>query len=587
MIKKIYSDLPTFKNLTFNPGLNILLVEKSPGATDLQTRNRAGKTSLIEIIHFLTGSNVDRDSIFKKPVLVDRNFGMSFDLNGSETKVERVGNLPSKVKIIDGDFSSWPIRPTSNIVNGSIVSNNNWKAILGKFFFNLDESDDESSAKNFCPTFRSLFSYFARRVDAGAFETPTKQFRNQNLWDQQVAISYLLGLDWTISQKWQKVRSKEKVLETLKHAIKDGAYGDYIGTASHLRTELTLIEDKIRRFKENLLTFNVLPEYREFERESVEISKSFDELSNDNQIDLEVIEELKKAVRTETPPSYDNLIQVYREAGIFFNDRVLRRFEDVKIFHTSIIENRKAYLSSEIQEIQHRIDSRNIEKDRLSVRMKEIWRILQSHGALDQYTSLQTELTRLEAQAATLNEKLILANQLESDTTELEIERSNLLVQLRSSFTEQDELIRRMILTFQEISSQLYEEAGQLEVIPTSNGPEFKITIQGEQSRGIKNMQIFCFDIMLMQLCSERELGPGFLVHDSHIFDPVDERQTASACKIGAEKAEAFGFQYIVTLNSDKLAQPDVIQGFDPSQYVLPVRLSDRSDDGGLFGVRF
>ena len=33
-------------------------------------------------------------------------------------------------------------------------------------------------------------------------------------------------------------------------------------------------------------------------------------------------------------------------------------------------------------------------------------------------------------------------------------------------------------------------------------------------SKGIKNMQIFCFDMMLMRLCAKRNIGPGFLIHD-------------------------------------------------------------------------
>ena len=70
MIRHIYSTLPTFKTLRFNPGLNILLSEKSPGATDRQTRNGAGKTSFIELIHFLSGGNCEATSIFKLDAFV-------------------------------------------------------------------------------------------------------------------------------------------------------------------------------------------------------------------------------------------------------------------------------------------------------------------------------------------------------------------------------------------------------------------------------------------------------------------------------------------------------------------------------------
>ena len=48
-----------------------------------------------------------------------------------------------------------------------------------------------------------------------------------------------------------------------------------------------------------------------------------------------------------------------------------------------------------------------------------------------------------------------------------------------------------------------------------------------------------------------RPASPGFLIHDSTIFDGVDERQRAEALELAASESQAHGFQYICTLNSD------------------------------------
>ena len=84
MIRRVYSDLSTFKNLSFHAGLNVLLADTTPGATDRQTRNRAGKSSFTEILHFLLGGNIEKESIFKEPVLNGQKFGLELDL-GEET----------------------------------------------------------------------------------------------------------------------------------------------------------------------------------------------------------------------------------------------------------------------------------------------------------------------------------------------------------------------------------------------------------------------------------------------------------------------------------------------------------------------
>ena len=89
-----------------------------------------------------------------------------------------------------------------------------------------------------------------------------------------------------------------------------------------------------------------------------------------------------------------------------------------------------------------------------------------------------------------------------------------------------------------------------------------------------------------MTLCQKRGIGPSVLVHDSHIFDGVDERQIAMALSLGARLAEEHDFQYKVTMNSDSIS-PSLSDGLDFWEHVNPVRLTDATTDGGLFGLRF
>ncbi len=166
-------------------------------------------------------------------------------------------------------------------------------------------------------------------------------------------------------------------------------------------------------------------------------------------------------------------------------------------------------------------------------------------------------------------------------------ERSELIAWIRGELVGPSRPLEiPAIATFQDISNSLYEDAGSLTLNPTENGLKIEIQIQGERSRGIQNMQVFCFDMMLMQLCAARGIGPGFVIHDSHLFDGVDERQVGKALYIGAETASRCGWQYIVTINEDDLPQT-VPEGFNLEDYMLPVRLTDEREDGGLFGFRF
>ena len=95
MIHRIYSELESFRELELMPGLNVLLANKSEEATDKQTRNGAGKTSLIELIHFTLGGNVNQDSIFRSEKLAPWRFGLDFDLAGDRLSIKRSGAAPA------------------------------------------------------------------------------------------------------------------------------------------------------------------------------------------------------------------------------------------------------------------------------------------------------------------------------------------------------------------------------------------------------------------------------------------------------------------------------------------------------------
>lgn len=583
MIRRIWSSLDTFKELTFRDGLNILIADTSPDATERQTRNGAGKSSLTEIIHFLLGANCDKDSLFRAEPLVDSYFGMTFDLHNSVTSIERIGKKPSEVHVDTANHQLW-VNDIDITFNQFVSSNTDWKSLLGHLIFDIPLNG--TAVDKYGPSFRSLISYFVRRQNSGAFMKPEKHATMQQLWDIQVSISYLLGLDWTVPHEWQMIRQREKALKELRKLAEDGDLGDVFGTVADLRTKLTLAEDRRRRFRESIDSFNVLPEYRDLEIEASELTTQLSMLSNDNTVDRELMAELNRSIESERIPPLDSFERLYEEAGVVLPGTILRRIEDARTFHESVINNRRSYLSSEIEAAKERLFKRDQEMNLLSERRAQIMKVLSSHGALVHFTELQSRLSAMEAETELLKQRFVAAEELEGTKNELEIERRKLLFRLQQDYQEQSILLSDAIVTFQEISNDLYENAGSLTIADTSNGPQFEVRIQGGKSKGINNMQIFCFDMMLMKLCSKRGIGPGFLVHDSHLFDGVDGRQIATALTIGANLAKKFNFQYIVMMNSDDLPNqfPDE---FHVQDYVLPVRLTDETETGGLFGIRF
>lgn len=577
MIRRIYSTLPSFKELKPHAGLNILLVEKSPEATERHTRNRAGKTSLIETIHFLLGAKYETDSIFRSEKLSKHYFGLELELGGKVVSVERSGEDANKL-IVRGETTDWPIKPTKERKTGNLlISNGDWRSVLGHFLFGLPDSG---------PSFRSVFPYFARRQLGSGFLSFERYDEDEQLGDQQTSISFLLGLDWTIPKKWQQVRDKEKTLKELKSALKKGTLGPLIEKSGTLRTKLAVQEKHVHRLREDLSGFRVLPEYRELEKEAADIVGRLNSLANENTLDHELIKMLENALTKEGAADVTLLKEMYRQAGLDLSEVTLRRFEETQKFHESVLANRRSYLEMEVDAAQKRILERDEAKTRLDARRLEIMEVLQTGGALDQFTRLHSELNKREAAAEGLKQQYQLSEQLESTQTKLDLDRNQLLLRLRQDHRERAAKLNDAIVTFEDLSKALLQEAGSLTVRETLNGPDFAVEIHGSRSKGITNMQIFCFDMMLAALARSQSLGIDFLVHDSHLFDPMDSRQVATALMEGAKVAKRHSFQYLVTMNSDALPT-NFPKDFSVASHLLPVKLTDAEETGGLFGLKF
>ena len=596
MIRSVGSDRESFKTLTFGPGLNVILADKSRGATDRQSRNGAGKTSFVELVHFLLGADAKPSGIFRSEALRDWTFSAAIDVGGKSCSVSRSGQKPSRIDIA-GDLGNGmaasdkgpPLLRGEETSGGGVhrrlLSNEQWKSTLGAAWFGLPI--DDGGGERFQPTFRSLFSFVARRQEGGGFQDPTQHSTMQQLWDRQVAVCYLLGLDWTIPVRFQELRDREKVTKELRKAARAGELGPYIGNAGELRTKLAVAEDRTSRLRERLESFRVVPEYKELEVEASRITGEVDGLNLENVVDLDLIRELQESLAMESAPDTRDLTKLYAEAGIVLPELARRRIEEVERFHRAIVENRRAHLGAEVESARGRVAERELRKDRLDVRRAQVMGVLRAGGALESYTGLREELGRAEADVEMLKQKLATAERLDRTKTELDLERTGLVKASRDDIRERDDIVREVILCFEELSRSLYERAGSLTISETPNGPRFDVHIEAERSKGITNMQIFCFDFMLMEICGRRGRWPGFLIHDSHLFDGVDERQVAKALQLGAQRAAAGGFQYIVTLNSDFVPAEGFTEGFDVRAHVVEPRLTDATETGGLFGIRF
>ena len=580
MIRAVRANQTTFREVHFEPGFNVVLADRTRESTKKDTRNGLGKTTLVEIIHYCLGSTRHPFSR-KKEALSGWIFSVDLEIEGAVLTASRAVDQPGHVTV-SGNLPTWPISPTvDDRFDTPYFTNRTWAQVLGTLLFGLPIERETQ----YSPSFRSLFSYLVRR-GRDAFSTPFEYFRKQKEWDKQVSNAFLIGMPWEPAAEVQRLKDHEKLLSDISRAADAGLMEGVFETVGELDAKRMRLEQRVARERTELASFEVHPQYAEIEKEANQITRLLHELANDNVRDRQLLSQYEESVADERPPSSDAIARLYEEARVDLPKSVVRRFDEVERFHTELISNRRSFLAEEITRLRSGIQGREEETLALSTKRATLLEILQAHGALDEFSRLQIRVDEATAELEEVKRRLADVRRFEEGKSSLRIEREMLHQRARREYDDSESARQKAVQLFNDNSEFLYSAPGNLIIDVAPKGYTFSVEIERSDSQGISSMKIFCYDLMLAQMWARRKPSPNLLIHDSTLFNGVDERQRALALELAASESASRGFQYICALNSDEIPQNEFSTDFDLDRYVR-LRLTDEDVSGSLCGIRF
>jgi uncharacterized protein YydD (DUF2326 family) len=249
------------------------------------------------------------------------------------------------------------------------------------------------------------------------------------------------------------------------------------------------------------------------------------------------------------------------------------------------VQNRANFLQVEIEQIKNQIsiNDNNIEIN--TNKRADLMIILETHGALEEFSFLQERLSEKKAKLENIKLKITDIQQISVQKTQIKAEKIELEKKLQRDYEQSRLEWEKAVIGFNENSKSLYNESGNLIINISENGYSFNVEIPRSNSEGVGKMKIFCYDLMLVDLLSKQS-KINFLVHDSTIFDGVDSRQIAHALERAHEKALESNFQYICAFNSDMLPENDFSKGFNIHNFIR-LTLKDQDPKDSLMGFRF
>lgn len=580
MIKSVSSTDINFKSVTFKEGFNVVLADRTATSSDKDSRNGVGKSTLIEIIHFCLGADLDKKSFLASSCKV-HTFILEIELKGKTLEVRRSVANSTEI-LIKGDFSDFPIEPTyDESYKTYVLSDLEWKRVLGELLFDLKFGKDTK----YQPTFRSLISFFVRK-GLSAFNDPFKYFPNQKTWSIQSHNNFLLGLDVSYAIQFQKIKDEQESILNLKKVIDDESLKDILGSMGELQAERVRLSEEALDLGEQVKSFKVHPQYKKLQDDADVLTESIHSKLNSINLNQRILSEYEDSLIVEEDVSIEKVQEIYSEAGFSFGEKVLARLSDVQKFHKSIIKNRREYLAFEITRINTEIKEAGESIETLSNKRAEIIQTLDTHSALDEYSFIQNRLAEVKRKLENVKMALERLNKFEENKSNLKIKLEELLQNSRMDLIERSGIIDKAVSLFNQYSKYLYANSGTLSVDVEKAGYKYKVDIKSSQSQGIQYMKVFCYDLTFTGILSTK-LKSLFLIHDSTIFDGVDERQVAKALELAYQESKIKSYQYICTLNSDNVPYSDFSEGFK-EKFTEAVRLTlkDGDEKGSLLGFR-
>lgn len=581
MILSISANKETFKPVTFKAGLNFIIAERTEYSTEQDSRNAVGKTTLLQIVHHCLGGNLSNH--LRKPMLRDESWEFTLELlttMGTASITRGIANdRVAKVSGVKLPQSLDPEPFGNGVQQVTIQALNAW---LGNQLFGLPIE----KPNKYSPSFRNLISYFARRE----FEVePYKFIANQPAWDRDVHNAYLLGLEWQPFTDLQILKERKDVLRKVKKSIKEGILRGPQGNPATMESQRVRLDQEIGELERQLGDFKIHPNYREIEEEASYLTGELRKMRNNGFRLRTTLRHYEESLTSEVAPAEGSVVSLFEIAQVELPGEVRQTIERVEAFHQSVVHNRTEFLREECENLRLQIAENEAEEARIGDERAKALSIIDSYRALDEYNQLHERLADLRYERDRITEALRQRREIDNTDDEIASERQQVITQGRRAHEEREAIRARAIELFNSNSRALYgeESHGTLEIAFTSRGSfSFHVDIQGEGSQGIEKMKLFCFDLMLAQRWAGRNTTPGFVFHDSHVFDGVDDRQKAAAIRLAAQEAERYGFQYICSFNSNDLPSQDLLGDLDVEKHTR-LTLTDDGPQGKLMGLDF
>lgn len=581
MIRRVWSSLEKFREPRFDlVGMGVVSANRGAESSETDSTNGLGKSTLLRIIQFALGSDLSRDRVLNHPELSGVTFGMDLAFNGGTIVISRNTATPTKIRVSKDFLADLPL---DFEIDGhdAVINLDAWRLALAYCF--LPDALVDRASNTFAPTFRELAVYFVR-LGKEAYADPQQAFHNQKGASKRLAVSYLLGLNWTAQRSLHDLLSERERVSTALNAVSEAAEVSDDESIGELEAERVVRERALEKRQEEIANFNLRSDYHDLEQRLNIADKTLHELVNDNYADRRLLQYYRESAVEAPLFDANRPVSLLQDAGAVFKSDALRSLDEVAAFHSQVYRNRAEFLAGELNRLTGAIARRDRLIDGAAASKAQLLKALSASGALETLIELQRTTSEMAANLEGLKAKIDERKRFDRRKDELTASIGAARTLLKHDLDQRRGLVDESIELFAEYTRALYGKSARLGVDVKDAGYKFTFSIDRQGSDGVDQMVVFCFDLMVATLRSRRGAPFKILIHDSSLFADVDPRQYGLALQLAADVSAGEGFQYICCLNEgtvprDHLGELDL-------ETLTRLRLTDDGPEGRLLGVK-
>jgi len=536
-LKKLYTYPEYTKPIYFDTGLNFILGERDGSSNKT---NGVGKSMSIEFINFCLLRKKDGSRVLKIPRNVlppDTLICLDLSIHDKELTILRsIKNADRPEIIVNGN------RTTFDTLENALY-------YLNDLFYTSETNI------NLNPSFRELMNP-SIRDERSEFKDIVSYFDTKSRIPPDFAPTlYLLDFDIAAYRIAKSTIKEIDRLASIISQLRSSLTHNGLKNLSDVRAQVNSMDGELKKLEDELEELKTFESFDVIENQLVDIDSALGSLRAEHTFLKLSIKKIRSLPTVEKIDEEDVLF-IYEQFKDGLGKQLKKSFDEVNAFKTKIenfqnhiIEEKLKSLISKHKQVNSDVRSLDDERARLlNVFDKQgIFKNLKQSLAIYHQRSEESSLIRTQLKnydANTLDKNRQKAN------------KSKLVTKIDECIVENEDKIKSFNATISDIHEYIMGNRGCSFDIVTVNRDTYKdivkfnMTIDYGGSHSVERVKVFIYDLALLLNENTKKKHPNFLIHDN-IFD-VDQDTLLRSLNY-LYSLETSEFQYILTLNSDKL----------------------------------